>query len=390
MFTQIGIADIFDIAFVTLLVYLLLVWFKRTRAAFVLTGIIIIALVYLLAQQFGLELTAGVFQGFFAVILIALIVIFQEEIRRFFEQVALWSMNPTLRRNKDKELPHEEVQTIVKTLSDLSNLKTGALIVMPGLNTISGHTHGGIDLHGRVSEPLLKSLFDPHSVGHDGAVVIEGTRVTLFCVHLPLSTSHKNKDHPGTRHAAALGLAERTDAMIIVASEETGSISVARHGNIREMPDAATLLQTIERFYRELHPRKEVSWKDIFRRNFKEKVIALAIAILLWFSQVYGSQVIYKTIDIPVDFAELPSKLEIVSSDPKEIEVTLSGPRKSLHFIGSDDVRLYLTTLHIQEGSQNIRISASDLSYPQELKVENIQPGRVRVDVEGKGEKKGE
>jgi DNA integrity scanning protein DisA with diadenylate cyclase activity len=114
----------------------------------------------------------------------------------------------------------------------------GALIVIPGRESIERHTEGGIEIDARLSEPLLLSLFDPNSPGHDGAVVIQGSRISAFAVHLPLSTVPAGR---GTRHAAALGLAERCDALCVVVSEERGTISLAREGAIRPIANEAQL-----------------------------------------------------------------------------------------------------------------------------------------------------
>ncbi len=171
----------------SLLIYALLVLFNRTKARFVLTGVIIVSLVYLLARQFNLVLTTSVLQTFFAVIFIALIIIFQEEIRQFLEQIALWSLNPQLALEKSRGSSREEIDVLVNTITDLAKERIGALIILPGKTTIERSIEGGKTLNGRLSEPLLKSLLDPHSIGHDGAIIINNGNVVKFSCHLPLS-----------------------------------------------------------------------------------------------------------------------------------------------------------------------------------------------------------
>lgn len=382
MFPEIGFAGVIDIAILAMFIYIVLVWFKRSRAAFVLTGIIIIGAIYLLAQTFNLELTAGILQAFFAVILIALVVIFQEEIRRFFEQVALWSIRPRLKKNKPVTLMGEEVEILVRTVADLARDRIGALIVLRGKNMMLGHLDGGVELGGKISEPLLKSIFDPHSAGHDGAMIVEFGRITQFGAHLPLSKNYRSKEHSGTRHAAAVGLSEITDALCIVVSEEKGSVSVAREGDLKRVDSAAALLGVIERFYRDIKPPKEKTIKGMLMRNFQEKIVALVLAVGLWFVQVYGSQVVYKSFEVPVDYALVPTSMSIVSSKPTTVDVTFSGPRRTLSLTGSDDVKLYVKTLNLRPGPQTLRISASDFMFPQDITLENITPRQVMVDVE--------
>jgi len=392
MFQKIGISDVLDVGFMSFLIYIVLVWFKRTRAAFVLTGILIIAAVYLVAQQFNLVLTSWVLQGFFAVILLALVIIFQEEIRRFFEQVALLGVRPRFRKRQAVELPPPHVEALVRAVSDLARERVGAIVVIRGHNMVVGHLDAGTELGGKISESLLKSIFDPHSAGHDGAVVIEGERITQFGAHLPLSKNFKKLEQKGTRHAAALGITELTDALCIVVSEERGEISVARHGEMRQLPDVNALLHAIERFYRELTPRKEGgSWRDYIFKNYREKAVAIGLALMLWFVHVYGSEVVYKSYRLPVQHAELPDDLTIEEIVPKEVEVTFSGPRRDLYFLRSGAINIFLNTLNIRRGQQNIQITGSDVNYPKNVNLEDIDPSKVRVQVKGtEGESKGQ
>jgi diadenylate cyclase len=382
VFQDISISDLIDVVFMSLLIYIVLVWFKKTKAAFVLTGIVIVAAVYLLAQQFNLFLTAGVLQGFFAVILLAMIIIFQEEIRRFFEQIALWSMNPRFRKQQKVRPAREEAEILVRTLIDLAREKIGALVVLRGENMILRHLSGGMELGGKLSEPLLKSIFDPHSPGHDGAVVIDNNRIDRFGTYLPLSKNFKKLKQGGTRHAAGLGLTEMSDALCIIVSEERGKISVARHGDIHEISDAESLLKDIDHFYKEFSsPAEKIPWWKLLRRDYREEAVAVGLALMLWFVHVHGSQVVYKTLTVPVDYAELPADLSVVESTPKEVAVTFSGPRRYLYFLGKGKVKLFLKTLYLHEGKQSIRITHSDLSFPQNVNLEDVNPDRVAVDI---------
>ena len=262
---EIGIAGFIDILFMSLVIYSVLIWFKKTKAAFVLTGIIIMAGVYLFAREFNLSLTAAVLQGFFAVILIVVVVIFQEELRHFFEKIAVWSLNR--KSQKPMKLSRPEVETLVRTLNDFAHDKTGALIVIQGKDLVMRHLDGGVELHGKLSESLLKSIFDPHSSGHDGAVVIERDQVSRFSCQLPLSKDFKTLGQTGTRHAAALGLSELTDALCLVVSEERGTIVIARNGALQTINDSETLSKVIKNFYQEISSGRSFSKKIPGKRS---------------------------------------------------------------------------------------------------------------------------
>ena len=382
---EVGFFDLLDIAVMALLIYSVLGWFKKTRAASVLIGILMIACFYLIARQFNLVLTASVFRAFFAVILVAMVVIFQEELRHFFEQVAVLGLRRHLEKDKATRLAHTEVLALVRTLTDMAREKIGVLIVLRGKEMILRHLEGGEELQGILSEAILKSLFDPHTPGHDGALVIEGNLVTQFSCHLPLSKNFKLLGTKGTRHAAALGLSELADALCLVVSEEKGTISVARHGELHEISDPEKLNILLEKFYREINPYVEPkTWRNFFKTNLVEKGIALSIASVLWFLQVYGSKVVYKTYTIPVEYAEVPRGFAITAIDPEEVDVTFSAPRRSFYFLPNEKLHILLKPWKAKEGDRTVRISPTYITVPKNFAVENIDPNRVHLRIEKK------
>jgi uncharacterized protein (TIGR00159 family) len=247
----------------------------------VATGILILGGVYLAARAFDLQLMAWIFQGFFAILVVIIVVIFQEELRQLFERLALWG----LRRQDGPIMSSDPTDILVGVLTDFARDRVGALVVIPGSQPLSRHLQGGIDLDGRLSVPLLKSVFDPHSPGHDGAVLIEGGRIARFAMHLPLSKDFRQLATVGTRHAAALGLAELSDALCIVVSEERGHISIARDGKLRTLPNPAQLGPELQRFLRAAQPPvrgwRETAWQ-LVRANWREKVAAVVLTGL-WY-----------------------------------------------------------------------------------------------------------
>jgi DNA integrity scanning protein DisA with diadenylate cyclase activity len=226
-------------------------------------------------------MTVRIFQGFFAVFIVAVIVIFQEEIRSVFERIAVWSLTGGVLKSAPT---HRQVEILVRSLGDLARDHIGALVVLRGLDPLDRHVSGGWDLNGELSEALIKSIFDSHSLGHDGAFIVEEGRVTRFGVQLPLSKDFGRITNLGTRHSAALGLAERTDALILVVSEEHGTVSIARRGELKVMPDLEDLQDAIEVFLVKLMPDHAQSWMlRFFTENWREKLSAAAVSVLLWF-----------------------------------------------------------------------------------------------------------
>lgn len=378
---EVGLSGLLDIAFMSVLIYTLIVWFKRSKVFFVLIGIFIVGVFYLAAREFNLQLTAAVFQGFFAVILIAVIVIFQEEIKRLFERLAVWSLNP--RRAKRTMRPsREEVTILVRVLTDLAAHRVGALIVVRGREAIDRHVNGGVELNGRLSEEVIKSIFNPKSVTHDGAVVLEGDRVLLFGCHLPLSKDLGKIQHgAGTRHAAGLGLSEVTDALCLVVSEERGTISIARDGEIEAVSDGERLERMLESFYQETSPdrRQPPSFHHWMSTNFREKLLALGVTVALWFFFVHEGRLTFKTFDVGVEYANVPAGLGVREVRPSTTEITLSGARRYFYFIRPARIRIVVNLTEMKEGYQAKVIQRSNVSFPDKLRLESISPNRIRV-----------
>src|SRR5207244_1466694 len=294
----ITLSEVIDIIFMAILLYTTIVWAQRTRAVFVVRRIVILGAIYIIARYLDLQMTAWVFQGFFAIFLIMIVVIFQEQLLQLFEQIAVWS----LARKRIPPLGSTTTDILVRTLADLAKEHVGALVVIRGNDPLERHITGGILLDGKLSGPLLKSVFDPHSPGHDGAVVVENDRITRFAVHLPLSKDLRQLSNVGTRHSAALGLAELADALCIVVSEERGTISVARNGRLQEMESLQQLGSAIESFLREEFPtpeRGKIS-PQFFRENWIAKAVALSLAVGFWYIFVPGSKPVEVNYKIPV------------------------------------------------------------------------------------------
>jgi diadenylate cyclase len=379
---SIGISGFLDILCMSVIIYSLLVWLKRTKAAFAVMGMFIFGAAYLLARQLDLSLTIIVFQGFFAIILIAVVIIFQEEIKHFLEQLASRSLVTNFRLRKVFGAPRKETELLVNVARNFSREKTGAIIVIRGRDPIERHIEGGVQLNGEMSEALLGSIFMPKSPGHDGAVVIVGNQVTAFSCYLPLSKNLKKLPKAGTRHAAALGLAELTDALCLVISEERGTISVARNGEMKIVKDPVELMSILEGFYREITPSGEKkSWLSFFSRNYREKVIAVVVTCVLWFFFVHEARVDFRTYVVPLTFENLPPTLVVEEADPAEVEITYSGARRSFYFVDAKRISAEVNMFGVHAGAYRRTISRSDISTPEGLSIENIQPNQVVVHV---------
>ncbi len=385
---EIGFSGLLDIAIVTLVIYTFLIALKRTqRSRLIFAGIIILGAIYLAARKMNLLLTVSLLQGFFAVILVALVVIFQEDLRYFFEQVAARFLERgfPLYKRKTARLPRHEVEILARTMGDLAREKIGALVVIRGKDSIARHLDGGEEVKGLVSEALLKSIFDPHSIGHDGAVVIDGHLIDRLGCHLPLSKNFEKLHRSGTRHAAALGLSELTDVLCLVVSEERGSISVARHGDMRSISTPAELADALEAFYDEIAPQPEKrTWAGSIGRNYPEKLISFGLALTLWILLGYGSQNVERTFEIPVSYSSLSNTLVVKDIRPAKVQVTFSGHRRGFALLSPEEIKLTLPLRDTREGKHRFFLTSQFLSYPPRLELLSLEPRQVLLNIEPK------
>jgi len=150
-----------------------------------------------------------------------------------------------------------------------------------------------------------------------------------------------------------------------VVSEEKGTISAARNGNIDEVKDPEKLTVILEKFYQELYPKRESkTWADFFKKNSLEKIYAVILTLALWFVLVYGSKMTYQTFVIPVTYTDIRKPWVIESISPEEVEITLRGPRRAFYFTIQDRIKLFLD-LKLQSGVQKIRIRTDNLIIPK-------------------------
>lgn len=278
--------NLLDLFIITLLIYSLFLFFRRTSSQFLFIGLAVTVVLYFLARSLQLNLTLVVLQYFFGVFIFAFIVIFQSEIRKYIEVLGIVSSRQL--NVKPKNLRMILMEEIVHATVKMAQEKVGALIVLEGLQDVARFTQGGVSLDGVISEEILLSIFDTHSEGHDGAVIVSNGRITMFGAHLPLSLNFKEIGKHGTRHSAALGVVEQCDALAIVVSEEKGTISVCKEGKLKTLAKFSDLEREIDTFVKKrFFPKTENPWRRIFTHNFTLKAAAVCAALLLWFISNY-------------------------------------------------------------------------------------------------------
>ena len=377
---NIYLVDIFDIVIISIMVYFALLFLKHTRSMLAFLGVGFLLAFYIVAQMFNLYLTSLVLQTFSGIFLIILVIVFQEELRRFFELLAVIGTRP--RRPSQKGTAASAIASeISQAVAIMAKEKRGALIVLQGLESLDRHLEGGEALDSLISDTILESIFDPHSVGHDGAVIINKDRITKFGVHLPLSVNLKEVRRKGTRHAAGLGISENTDAMAIIVSEERGDISVAYGGNLRVLKGPEELGARIAKFLRENFPEKTSSlFESFIKKNRYIKISALVLAVVLWFSFLSQAETVQKDFVVPIVHRGIPQELIVESTSPSEVVVTLAGRGDAVFSrLEEGDLEVVIDGKNLKSGSNVIILEKNFLRLPFYISVVDFTPASVNI-----------
>jgi len=238
---QVSLATLVDIGLTAVVIYWVFSLIRGTRAVRLVIGVSVILLIYGVAQAVGLRLFTQLLQAGAVVGLFALVVVFQPELRRGLERLGrvgsfAWLMSPA-----DQRAAERVAGAVARAATRLAAARTGALIVIERETGLEEIAETGVMIHGDLTADLLEALFVPRGALHDGAVIVRGESVLAAGALLPLAETTLQAERYGTRHRAALGITEQTDAVVVVVSEETGQASLVERARIRRNLDEAQL-----------------------------------------------------------------------------------------------------------------------------------------------------
>ena len=229
--STIGILDIIDIVVVAYFLYRLYLMLKNTRAATLVKGLLVLVAFMIVCRTLNLHVISWLLEKSMTVIMVALPVVFQPELRRALEQIGRGKLF-----RKGSELDEQELEAMLEDVAAatkvMSKAKVGAVMVFERATGLVERIETGVPIDGLVSSGLIQNIFVKDTPLHDGAVVIRGNRIVAACCLLPLTENRNLSQELGTRHRAAIGISEQSDAMVLVVSEETGAISIARNGEL--------------------------------------------------------------------------------------------------------------------------------------------------------------
>ena len=363
--SMVRVADVLDIVVIAGLLYVVARWLLHRASWAVAMGLTLVLALNLTAQMLSMYLTLAVFRVGAVLIVVVLAIVFQDDIRRGIDRLAAWRPG---RRNGVPRPMHDVKETLVSAVNELAARRLGALIVLTGRQPLEAHVRGGIPLHGDLSFPLLLSIFDHRTPGHDGAVLLDGPAVSRFGVHLPLSKNLAELEGRGTRHAAALGLSEWCDAMVIVVSEERGTVSVAEGGTLTKLDSATELSEFVDAFYTQYeHGKSDVGAADR-AADWSLKTASLLAACMLWSVFAYRVDRVERVFDnVAVEYRNLPQGYQVERIEPAAVQLTLSGPERAFDQLDRSSLRVSLdmNNYSIEPGEHEIRVSSDEVKLPR-------------------------
>ncbi|MBR1523518.1 MAG: diadenylate cyclase CdaA [Lachnospiraceae bacterium] len=240
-----GLTDYVEILIIAFVVYEVMVWIRDTRAWSLMRGIVVIVAFVLLAYLFQMTTILWLVRNGLSVLLMAVLIIFQPELRRALDYLgrknfiaSLFTFNGS---NVNERFSDKTMNEIIKACYEMGRARTGALIVMRQSDPLTEYIRTGIEVDAVVTSQLLINIFEHNTPLHDGAVIVEGDRVVSATCYLPLSDNMELSKELGTRHRAGVGISEATDSLTIIVSEETGRVSVAQGGELTRNVDQDTL-----------------------------------------------------------------------------------------------------------------------------------------------------
>lgn len=242
--------DFIDIFFVALIMFGLYRMTRGTNAPYIVSGIIVIYIVWVVVRALNMELLSSILGQIVSVGVLAIIIVFQPELRHFLQMIGMRrkGFNFINRIFNTHDFTGPNLTPIISACTDMSESKTGALIVLAQESDLRDIIDGGIRLDAQLSQPLLENIFFKNAPLHDGAAVVMNNRIVAAKCILPVTQSNVPKSY-GTRHRAAIGITETSDAIVVVVSEETGGISVAFGGKIERNIAPRNLAQAISRHF---------------------------------------------------------------------------------------------------------------------------------------------
>ena len=373
---SIRLQDFLDIAISSYILFRLYVLFRGTNVFRVIAGIALLWCFQRISVTLGLIVTSWAMQGIIALAAIIIIIVFRNEIRSVLQaknlRAILWGFP-----GGETKTP---IEIIVESVYDLSRKGIGALLVFPAKENLEDVLQSGIPLNGLVSKEMITSIFWHGNPVHDGAAVISGDRIVEVGAILPLSHRDDLPSHYGTRHRAAAGLAEATDALAVIVSEERGSVLSAKGSDISEAQSKAELARILQE-----HVGIAAESSDNNSRKKTEIAVAAVASVLivsgLWISFSRGQETLID-LEIPVEYTGRDPGMEIIDTSVNTVRLQLGGSGALIKSAGPEQVKVALDLGNAVVGNNTFTITNDNITLPPGVYLKSVMPSVVDVNLD--------
>ena len=357
--------------------YGMLRWARSARALRIALGVIGLHALALLARRLDLVVTSWVLDASAILAILVLLLIFQPELRRAFMR-----LDSALNRwPRPAAVGSDSSRAIAHATFGLAQYQLGALLVITRKDSIGELIEGGVRIGAAITAELMEAIFQKHSPLHDGAAIIEGDKLVKANVVLPLT---QRRDVPacyGTRHRAAIGLAERCDALVVAVSEERGEVTLMNGGKIRLMENAEQFVATLEALLSPARESKGARLHRIVFANLGLKFAALGLAGVIWGMSFLASGTTIRSMSVPIEFSNVPSGMEVDNQSADTLEVQVRGSPWIMDSVSLGRLVGRFDLGNFRPGWHALRFQPESLDLPPGIQVDRVTPATVRVQV---------
>lgn len=377
LMTSVRWLNLIDFLVLTLALYGVLSWARQARAmrlAFWIVGLYAASLV---TRRFDLIITTWVLDAASIGLIVMLLIMFQPELRRAF-----LSLDGILRVSPRTSGALEPAfRAIADAAFSMANGRTGALIVIVRDDPIADLVEDGVTVGAEVSQPLLEAIFQKTAPVHDGAALIESGRISRVNVILPLSHRPDVPAQFGTRHRAAMGIAERSDAVVVVASEERGEVTLMRGRSFEAIPSALELSERLQQLRSKQERLAGGHVWQILTHNLALKFASAGLGILISALSLFSTGNTIRTVTVDVELVNLPRGLDVADYSTRKLEVSLRGRSWLMDTTNPDGMVARFDLRGAHEGTISLRPTEQDLGLPPGVRLDSVSPPVLTVHI---------
>jgi diadenylate cyclase len=375
--------DVLDILLNSYILFRLYIVLRGTRLFLIVVFIFLLLIVQQIVTTSNMILTHTVLQGIAALTAIGVLIVFRYEIRSIFQTKSLkdllWHVS-----TKPVITP---VEIIAGSVYQLARKKIGALIVLPGRQPVDAAIQNSVSWNGQVSREMIESIFWPDNPVHDGAAVIEGNQINRVAAILPLTERANLPMRFGTRHRAAIGLTERSDALVLIVSEERGEVTLAHMGQIETVKNASVLEKRLRQHTGMTgdSPHRTTSERRSAAFAF---MLSLIVISSVWYSYSLGFVRSLTTVEVPIEYVKRDSRMEIIQSSSTSVQIQLSGSLQLINRLDPNQIKVRFDLSKAVAGRNSLTITEDDIILPPGASLKKVEPSSIDIMVDTLAQKR--